>query len=105
MSIKTAINCSVAGLSLLFSVWAQAANLYRYTNAEGVTTTEPLLLNYGAFIQSVFDFTIIALCIFVMIKMVNNARVALEGEPEPEVKEDPADIQLLREIRDALKKG
>ena len=40
MSIKTSINCTVAGLSLLFSVWAQAANLYRYTNAEGVTVVD-----------------------------------------------------------------
>ena len=65
---------------------------------------EPLNLKYGAFIQSVFDFLIIAFCIFMMVKMVNRARVAIEGEPEPEVKKEPADIVLLREIRDTLQK-
>lgn len=75
----------------------------------GETTNEagevvPLNLQYGAFIQSILDFLIIALCIFIMIKIVNKARLAIEGEPEPEVKEDPADIVLLREIRDSLKK-
>ena len=60
-------------------------------------------LAYGSFIQSIIDFTIIAVCIFMMIRMVNKARVAIEGEPE--FKEDPEDLKLLREIRDSLKKG
>ena len=74
------------------------------TNEAGEKVTEPLYLNYGSFLQSVFDFLIIAICIFFMVKAVNKARVAIEGEPEEEVKEDPADIALLKEIRDSLKK-
>jgi large conductance mechanosensitive channel len=73
-----------------------------YKMGEGEGAAEVKL---GAFLQSAFDFVIIAFCIFIMIKMVNKARLAIEGEPEPEVKEDPADIHLLREIRDSLKKG
>ena len=75
------------------------------TDKDGNEVVEPLMLNYGAFLQSVIDFVIIAFCIFIMVKMVNKARNAMEGEPEPEeAPKTPEDIELLREIRDALKK-
>ena len=62
-------------------------------------------IKIGAFIQAIIDFIIVAFCIFLMIKAVNKAQEAVvgpEGEPEPE--KTPEDIELLREIRDALKK-
>lgn len=65
---------------------------------------EAATIKLGALLQTTIDFIIIAFCIFLMVKAVNKARHAIEGEPEPEVKEDPEDIQLLREIRDSLKK-
>jgi large conductance mechanosensitive channel len=66
---------------------------------------EPLMLNYGSFIQSIIDFTIIAFCIFIMVNLVNKARTSAEGPPAPkEAPATPEDIELLREIRDSLKK-
>jgi len=67
------------------------------------------VLQYGLFIQTVLDFLIIAFCIFMMIKLMNKARTAIEDglgieEEEPAPEETPADIKLLQEIRDALKK-
>ena len=64
-------------------------------------------LKYGAFIQSVIDFLIIALCIFLFIKAINKAKhVAKRGKKEKEEEAPkPEDIQLLEEIRDLLKKG
>ncbi|MCJ7452813.1 MAG: large-conductance mechanosensitive channel protein MscL [Steroidobacteraceae bacterium] len=62
---------------------------------------EPLLLNYGAFLQAAFDFLIIAAAIFMAIKAINK----LKTPPPPA--EDPApspDVVLLTEIRDLLKK-
>jgi len=62
---------------------------------------EPLLLNYAAFLQSAFDFLIIAAAIFMAIKAINK----LKTPPPPA--EDPApspDVVLLTEIRDLLKK-
>ena len=57
---------------------------------------------YGAFIQSIIDFLIIAICIFLMIKAMNKLkkkRVAeLEATPEPSAEE-----KLLTEIRDIIK--
>lgn len=61
-----------------------------------------VLLKYGAFIQTVIDFVILAACIFAMVKMMNSwKRKAEEAPPEPEA--TPADVALLTEIRDLLK--
>lgn len=60
-------------------------------------------LNYGVFLQSVFDFIIIAFVIFILVKQVN--RLKKEAPPAPPA--PPAgptnEEKLLMEIRDALK--
>ena len=57
---------------------------------------------YGAFIQNIIDFLIIALCIFFMIKAMNKiTRKKKDEEPAPE---PSAEEKLLTEIRDLLKK-
>ena len=62
---------------------------------------------YGAFIQSVVDFLIIAFCIFVMIKIITTLREKadkkLKIEHKEEVKKRDEHIVLLEEIRDLLK--
>jgi large conductance mechanosensitive channel len=55
---------------------------------------------YGKFIQTCVDFTIIALAIFVAIKVLNAVRRKEEQKPAP----PPRQEQLLEEIRDLLKK-
>lgn len=62
-------------------------------------------VSYGVFLQSVIDFVIIALVIFMVIKIINHLQKKEEAKPEEEkVVETPEDIKLLREIRDSLKK-
>jgi large conductance mechanosensitive channel len=61
---------------------------------------EPVLLKYGAFLQSVFDFTIIAAAIFMAIRAINR----LKAPPPAAPAAPPADVALLTEIRDLLKK-
>jgi large conductance mechanosensitive channel len=57
---------------------------------------------YGAFIQSVIDFIIIAFCIFLLIKFMN--RLARKKEEAPAAPPEPtAQEKLLMEIRDAIK--
>lgn len=64
-----------------------------------------IVLNYGNFIQVTVDFLIIAFVIFMMIKGMNSLRRKEEVvEEAPAPAEDPADIALLKEIRDELKK-
>lgn len=58
-------------------------------------------INYGMFIQNIIDFFIIAICIFIMVKIINKLNRKKE-EPKKEVKKDEQVI-LLEEIRDLLK--
>ena len=59
-------------------------------------------INYGAFIQTVVDFVIIAFAIFMAVKAMNNMKKKEEEAPAAPPK--PSDeVQLLTEIRDALK--
>ena len=58
---------------------------------------------YGAFIQNIVDFLIIAVCIFTVIKLINKLKKQKPAE-EPAPVETPEDIKLLTEIRDLLKK-
>jgi large conductance mechanosensitive channel len=61
------------------------------------------VLAYGSFITQVINFLILTWIIFMMVKGVNSLR--REEEPAPEVPAaPPADIALLSEIRDILKK-
>ena len=62
-----------------------------------------VVIKYGAFIQTVIDFIIIAFAVFVGVKAMNSLKKKEEekaAEPAPV----PQDIQLLTEIRDLLKK-
>ena len=71
-----------------------------------VPAVDEVALKYGAFIQSCIDFFIIALCIFVMIKLMNKLVRKNEVEPAPAPAPDPEPTKeevLLTEIRDLLK--
>ena len=61
--------------------------------------------NYGAFIQQVVDFTILAFCVFMMVKIMNKLMKKEEAKPAP-APAPPAPSKeevLLTEIRDLLK--
>jgi len=60
-------------------------------------------IGYGAFIQSLIDFTIIAFVLFLIIKAIARARRAFEDEQIEAKEAAPADVALLTEIRDLLK--
>ena len=63
---------------------------------------EPVLLKYGAFLQATFDFLVIAAAIFMALKGINKLKAP---PPAAEAPPPPADVALLTEIRDLLKKG
>ena len=67
---------------------------------EGV---EAVTLNYGSFIQTVVDFIIIAFAIFMVIKTMNNMKKKEEEKPAAPPAPS-AEVELLTEIRDSLKK-
>jgi large conductance mechanosensitive channel len=63
---------------------------------------EAVAIRYGAFIQTILDFLIVALAIFVAIKIMNNLQKAKDEEPkEPEA--PTRQEMLLTEIADLLR--
>ncbi len=74
----------------------------KLTLKEAVDKQEAVTLNYGLFIQTVFDFSIVAFAMFLLIKGMNRIR-----SKEPVVPAKPAELPkqelLLTEIRDILK--
>lgn len=69
--------------------------------ADGKEVAAAVLLRYGAFIQSMIDFALIALAIFMAIKVINRLQRKREEAPAPAAPAE--DIVLLTEIRDALR--
>ena len=62
-------------------------------------------LNYGNFIQVTFDFLIIAVSVFLMVKAINTLSKEKKEEAAKPVPPPPSDeVKLLAEIRDLLKK-
>ncbi len=72
---------------------------------------QEVTINYGAFIQTIIDFLIIAFCVFLLVKTINNLAAKAKKKAEKEAKEatppaPPAPSKeeiLLTEIRDLLK--
>lgn len=66
-----------------------------------VGDTPAVIMQYGVFLQSIFDFVIVAFAIFMAIKLMNKLHKKKEVEkPAPKV---TAEETLLTEIRDLLK--
>jgi len=61
-------------------------------------------INYGTFINTVLDFTIVAFAIFMVIRAMNKLKKKEEEKPA-EPPKPSAEVELLTEIRDALKQG
>ena len=69
--------------------------------------SEPVYWNYGAFIQQVVDFVILAFCVFMLVKLMaklSDLKKKEEAAPAPAPEPEPTKEEvLLTEIRDLLK--
>lgn len=79
----------------------------RYKLKEGVVNDAgeiagEVWLEYGTFLTNVIDFIIVAFVMFLVVKGVN--KMKKKEEPAPEAPAGPSELDLLTEIRDALKK-
>lgn len=99
--------------------WILRAAVPAVMDADGVTVVTPevkeIAIGWGLFVQAVLNFLIIALVLFIIIKVTTKMheraealiakRVSEEPAPEPEPEPEPSEeVLLLREIRDALSK-
>jgi large conductance mechanosensitive channel len=67
------------------------------TNAAG----KPVMLRYGAFLQTIFEFLVIALSLFIVIKAINRLKRPAPNAPPPSPSKSEA---LLQDIKDLLEK-
>ena len=72
------------------------------TLREGTAEAEAVMLNYGAFIQTVVDFLIVAFAIFMVVKAMNSMKKKEEAAPAKPPEPSKEEL-LLTEIRDALR--
>lgn len=63
---------------------------------------EKVAIQYGAFVNTIIQFLIVAFVIFLMVKAINRLKRAEEAKAEPPAGPTPSEV-LLTEIRDELK--
>ena len=77
---------------------------FAFVLRDGHDDVPPVALKYGVFLQNTFDFLIVAVAVFLLIKMINRLKrqdpAAAKPAPPPE---PPKQELLLAEIRDLLK--
>jgi large conductance mechanosensitive channel len=83
-----------------FSQLFFALDGHDYANLEAAKAAAAPVITYGAFIQTLIDFLLIAFVIFLIVKGYNRTRKPSETAPAA----TPEDVLLLREIRDSLKR-
>lgn len=99
------IGLLLAGIdfSALKLVLREAAPAIGVEGEPGFIAAAPeVAINYGAFINNLIKFAIVAWVLFFVIKAMNSVKRKQEAAPAPPP-EVPADVKLLSEIRDLLK--
>ena len=76
------------------------------TSLDAAREAGAAIFAYGSFIMAVINFLIIAWVVFMLVRGVNRVRAAAEKKeaPAPEAPKGPSELDVLLEIRDALKK-
>ncbi len=85
----------------LFVVLKHGAQPGPYLTLEAAQKAGAVTMNYGAFINTMTSFIIVAFVVFLLVRSINRMRRAEEAKPPAA---PPEEVALLREIRDALKK-
>jgi len=77
-----------------------ALNGETYANIDAAKAAAAPILTYGVFVNAIINFLIVSFVIFMLIKQVNRLKKKEAAAPA----EPPAEVRLLTEIRDLLKK-
>jgi large conductance mechanosensitive channel len=92
-----------------FSGWFYSLNGESYPSLTAATEAGAPVFAIGKFVMAVINFLIIAFVVFMLVKMVNrikDAAIKKEAEaPAPAAPAGPTELEVLLEIRDALKKA
>jgi large conductance mechanosensitive channel len=74
----------------------------QFTLKEAEGAAPAVAIKYGNFLQTIFDFLIVAVSIFLMVKLINRLKRE-EPKPAPPPAAPPKEEVLLTEIRDAIR--
>jgi len=89
-----------------FSGWFYVLDGGEYASLAAATEAGAPVFAIGKFIMAVINFLIVAFVVFLLVKMVNRIKEAAESPKPaaPEPPKGPTELDILMEIRDALKK-
>ena len=89
-----------------FSGWFYVLGDGEFASIESATEAGVPVFAVGKFIMAVINFLIVAWVVFLLVKMVNRVKAAAEkpDDAAPEVETGPSELDVLIEIRDALKR-
>jgi large conductance mechanosensitive channel len=89
-----------------FSGWFYSLNGEIYPSLTTAQEAGAPVFAIGNFIMAVINFLIVAFVVFMLVKMVNRVKDAAiaKGEPVADAPSGPTEIEVLMEIRDALKR-
>ena len=73
-----------------------------FTSVKAARDAGAVVLAYGLFLNAIIAFLIVSFALFMMVKGINRLRRQEEAAPAPEA--PPAEVQLLSEIRDLLRR-
>lgn len=99
--VMPVVGALMAGID--FSDYFLALNGEDYASLKAAKDAGAPVVTYGQFINAAINFLIVAFVVFILVKNVNRLKRKTEAEPAGDIP-PPADIQLLTEIRDLLKK-
>lgn len=77
--------------------------LRQAVTTDGVTKPEEIAIGYGKLIEATFDFLIISITVFFVIRLIKSIRDRAEDPKDSSIK-TPKDIELLNEMTELLKK-
>lgn len=114
--VTTFVSSIITPCISMFTGGGKVAGQVILKEAVAATETTPeipaVILDYGAFIQAIIDFLIIALCIFIVVRVITKMREKAESLKKKEEEQKPAappepsaEEKLLTEIRDLLKEN
>lgn len=97
--INPFIGMALGGLD--FSQYYADLSMGGYDSLEAAQKAGAPLVMWGLFVNAVIKFLIVSFVVFILVKQINRLKAAPPAKDAPP---PPEDIQLLREIRDALVK-
>ncbi|MES0864567.1 large conductance mechanosensitive channel protein MscL [Ruegeria sp. SCPT10] len=104
--INPLIGLFTGGIDFTNNYAVLAGDVAEGASLEAARETGASVFAYGAFIMAVINFLIIAWVVFMLVKSVNRVKdaAAKEEEAAEEAPAGPSELDILMEIRDALKK-